>query len=137
MIASFLRGFASREKALHLFIGFRGLVDSHDRICKSLTPLHQVIRSHRPARVRAVLRQKNAIYTATIGCGCVVNTRGITLGIKFCLCSNTPPVHVQDIDIRRAQFLEGCLDGDLEGLCVVPRVIHLVGVFILASLKIG
>jgi hypothetical protein len=47
-----------------------------------------------------------------------------------------PPVHVQDIDIRGAQFLQGCLDGDVEGLCVIPRVIHLVGVFILASLKV-
>ena len=45
-----------------------------------------------------------------------------------------PPVHVQDIDIRGAQFLEGCLDRDVEGLCVIPGVIHLVGVFILASL---
>jgi hypothetical protein len=48
-----------------------------------------------------------------------------------------PPVHVQDIDIRGAQFLEGCLDGDVEGLCVIPGVIHLVSVFILASLKVG
>ena len=45
-----------------------------------------------------------------------------------------PPVHVQDIDIRGAQFLQGCLDGDVEGLCVIPGVIHLVDVFILASL---
>ena len=45
-----------------------------------------------------------------------------------------PPVHVQDIDIRGAQFLEGCLDRYVEGLCVIPGVIHLVGVFILASL---
>ena len=44
-----------------------------------------------------------------------------------------PPVHVQDIDIRGAQFLEGCLDGDVEGLCVIPAVIHLVGVSVLAS----
>jgi hypothetical protein len=43
-----------------------------------------------------------------------------------------PPVHVQFIDIRRPQFLEGCLDGDVEGLCVIPGVIHLVGVFILS-----
>ena len=48
-----------------------------------------------------------------------------------------PRWHVQDIDIRRAQFLEGCLDGDVKGLCIVPRAIHLVGVFVLASLKIG
>ena len=48
-----------------------------------------------------------------------------------------PPVHVQDIDIRRAQFLKGCLDGDVERLCVIPGVIHLVSVFILASLKVG
>jgi hypothetical protein len=40
-----------------------------------------------------------------------------------------PPVHVQDIDIRRPQFLEGCLDGEL---CMIPGVIHLVGVFILS-----
>jgi hypothetical protein len=45
-----------------------------------------------------------------------------------------PPVHVQDIDIRGAQFLEERLDGDVEGLCVIPAVIHVVGVFILASL---
>jgi hypothetical protein len=48
-----------------------------------------------------------------------------------------PPVHVQDIDVRGAQFLEGCLNGDVEGLCMIPRVIHLVGVFILASLIVG
>jgi hypothetical protein len=48
-----------------------------------------------------------------------------------------PPVHVQDINIRSAQFLEGCLDGDVEGLCVIPRVVHLVGVFILASLIVS
>jgi hypothetical protein len=48
-----------------------------------------------------------------------------------------PPVHVQDINIRGAQFLEGCLDGDVEGLCVIPGVIHLVGVFILASLIVA
>ena len=48
-----------------------------------------------------------------------------------------PPVHVQNIDIRGAQFLERCLDGDVEGLCVIPKVIHLVGVFILASLKVA
>jgi hypothetical protein len=48
-----------------------------------------------------------------------------------------PPVHVQDIDIRGAQLLEGCLDGDVEGLCVIPGVIHLVGVFILASLIVA
>jgi hypothetical protein len=48
-----------------------------------------------------------------------------------------PKVHVQDIDIRGAQLLKGCLDGDVEGLCVIPRVIHLVGVFILASLIVA
>ena len=48
-----------------------------------------------------------------------------------------PPVHVQDIYIRRAQFLEGCLHGDVEGLCVIPGVIHFVGVFIFASLIVG
>ena len=48
-----------------------------------------------------------------------------------------PPVHVQDIDIRGAQFLEGCLDGDVEGFCVIPAVIHLVGVFMLASLEVA
>jgi hypothetical protein len=48
-----------------------------------------------------------------------------------------PPVHVEDIDIRGAEFLEGCLDGDVEGLCMIPGVVHLVGVFILASLKVG
>jgi hypothetical protein len=48
-----------------------------------------------------------------------------------------PPVHVQDIDIRGAQFLEGCLDGDVEGLCMIPGVIHLVGDVILASLIVG
>ena len=48
-----------------------------------------------------------------------------------------PPVHVQDIYIRRAQFLEGCLHGDVEGLCVIPAVIHLVSEFMLASLKVG
>ena len=48
-----------------------------------------------------------------------------------------PLLHVQDIDIRRAQFLEGCLDGDVKGLRTVPRAIHLVGVFVLVSLKIG
>ena len=48
-----------------------------------------------------------------------------------------PPVHVQDIDIRGAKFLEGCLDGDVEGLCMIAGVIHLVCVFILASLIVG
>ena len=48
-----------------------------------------------------------------------------------------PPVHVQDIDIRGAQFLEGCLDGDVQRLCVIPGVIHLVGDFILSPLEIG
>jgi hypothetical protein len=48
-----------------------------------------------------------------------------------------PPVHVQDIDIRGAQFLEGCLDGDVEGLCMIRGVIHLVGVFMLASLIVA
>ena len=48
-----------------------------------------------------------------------------------------PPVHIQDIDIRRAQFLDGRLDRDVEGLCVIPGVIHLVGIFIFASLKVG
>ena len=48
-----------------------------------------------------------------------------------------PPVHVQDIDIRGAEFLEGCFDGDVEGLCMIPAVIHLVGVSFLPSLKVG
>jgi hypothetical protein len=48
-----------------------------------------------------------------------------------------PPVHVQDIDIRGAQFLEGCLDGEVEGLCVIPGIIHLVGVFVPPSLIVG
>jgi hypothetical protein len=46
-----------------------------------------------------------------------------------------PPVHVQDIDIRGAQFLEGCLDGDVEGLCVIPAVIHLVGGYVYGRKK--
>jgi hypothetical protein len=48
-----------------------------------------------------------------------------------------PPMHVQDIDIRCAQFLEGCLDGEVEGLCVIPGIIHLVGVFVFPSLIVG
>ena len=48
-----------------------------------------------------------------------------------------PPVHVQDVNIRGAQFLEGCLDGDVEGLCVIPGVIHLVGDFVLPPLEVG
>jgi hypothetical protein len=48
-----------------------------------------------------------------------------------------PPMHVQDIDVRGAQFLERCLDGDVEGLCVIPGVIHLVGDFVLSPLEIG
>ena len=51
--------------------------------------------------------------------------------------SPIPPVHVQDVDIRRAQFFEGCLDGDAEGLCVIPRVIYLVGDFVLSTLEVG
>ena len=48
-----------------------------------------------------------------------------------------PPVHVQNVDIRGAELLKGCLDGDVERLCVIPGVIHLVSVFILASLKVA
>ena len=48
-----------------------------------------------------------------------------------------PPVHVQDIDIRGAQLLEGCLYGDVEGLCVISGVIHLVGDFLLSPLEVG
>ena len=48
-----------------------------------------------------------------------------------------PPVHVQDIDVRGAKFLEGCLDGDVEGLCMTPGVIHLVGDFVLSPLEVG
>ena len=48
-----------------------------------------------------------------------------------------PPVHVHDIDIRRTQFLEGCFEGDVEGLCVIPGVIYLVSVFSFSSLKVG
>ena len=55
----------------------------------------------------------------------------------FNRCGPIPPVHVQDVDIRGAQFLEGCLDGDMERLCVIPGVIHLVGDLILSSLEVG
>ena len=48
-----------------------------------------------------------------------------------------PPVHIQNVDVRGPQLLEGRLDGDVEGLCVIPGVIHLVGVLILAPLKVG
>ena len=48
-----------------------------------------------------------------------------------------PPVHVQNVDIRGAELLKGCLDGDVERLCVIPGVIHLVSVLILASLKVA
>jgi hypothetical protein len=48
-----------------------------------------------------------------------------------------PPVHVQDVDIRGAQLLEGCLDGDVEGLGVIPGVIHPVGDFVLSPLEVG
>jgi hypothetical protein len=46
-------------------------------------------------------------------------------------------VHVQDVNIRGAQFLEGCLYGDVEGLGVIPGVIHLVGDFVLAPLEVA
>jgi len=48
-----------------------------------------------------------------------------------------PPMNIQDVDVRRAQFLQGCLDSNAETLCVVSRVVHLVSDIILASLEVG
>lgn len=48
-----------------------------------------------------------------------------------------PPVHIQDVDVRCAQLLEGGFNGDSEGLGVISGVVHFVGDLILASLKIG
>ena len=46
-------------------------------------------------------------------------------------------MNIQDVDVRGAQFLQGCLDRDAETLCVVSSVVHLVSDIILASLKVG
>ena len=48
-----------------------------------------------------------------------------------------PPMHVQDVDVRRTQLLEGCLDGDVEGLCVISGVVHQVSNVILSPLEVA
>ena len=48
-----------------------------------------------------------------------------------------PPVHIQDIDIRGTKLLEGCLDGEVEGLGVISGVVDLVSDLILAPLVVG
>jgi hypothetical protein len=48
-----------------------------------------------------------------------------------------PPVYIQDIDLRGAQLLEGCLDGDVERLCMISGIIHFVSNFILPPLEVG
>jgi len=44
---------------------------------------------------------------------------------------------IQDVDVRRAQFLQGCLDSNAERLCVISGVVDLVSDIILASLEVG
>lgn len=36
-----------------------------------------------------------------------------------------PPMHVKDVDVRRAQFFEACFDAHVHVLYVVPDVIRL------------
>jgi len=48
-----------------------------------------------------------------------------------------PPMNIQDVDVQRAQFLQGCIDSNAETLCVVSGVVHLVSDIILASLEVG
>jgi len=48
-----------------------------------------------------------------------------------------PPMNIQDVEIRRAQVLQGCLDGNAETLCVISGVVHLVSYTILSSLEVG
>ena len=52
-------------------------------------------------------------------------------------CGPIPPMYVQDVDVRGAQFLDGCLDRDMEGLYVISGVVHLVSEFILSPLVVG
>ena len=46
-------------------------------------------------------------------------------------------MNIQDVDVRRAQVLQGCLDRNAETLCVVSGVVHLVSDIILALLEVG
>jgi hypothetical protein len=48
-----------------------------------------------------------------------------------------PPVHIQDVDVRRTQLLEGRLNGQVQRFCVVSRVVHLVSDTILATFEVG
>ena len=46
-------------------------------------------------------------------------------------------MNIQDVDVRRAQFLQGCLDGNAETLCVISGVVDLVSDIILSSLEVS
>ena len=46
-------------------------------------------------------------------------------------------MNIQDVDVRRAQFLQGCLDGNAKTFCVISGVVDLVSDIILASLEVG
>jgi len=48
-----------------------------------------------------------------------------------------PPMYVEDVDIRGAQFLEGCLDRDVKGPYVISGVVHPVSESILSPLEVG
>ena len=47
-----------------------------------------------------------------------------------------PPMNIQDVDIRCAQFLQGCLDRNAETLCVISGVVDLVCDIVLTSLGV-
>ena len=46
-------------------------------------------------------------------------------------------MNIQDVDVRRAQVLQGCLDRNSETFGVVSGVVDLVSDIILASLEVG
>jgi hypothetical protein len=48
-----------------------------------------------------------------------------------------PPVHVEDVDIRGTELLEGFFHGQMEGFGIVPRIINLVRDVVLTSFVAG
>jgi hypothetical protein len=47
-----------------------------------------------------------------------------------------PPVHIQDVDVRRTQHLERRLNGEEQRFCMISTVVHFVSDIFLATLEV-